>query len=50
MVRDALEFGVLQARGSPFQTPDSFRQIAKARTKNAFRTWVRAVRFEERSK
>jgi len=50
LVRDLLEYGVLQSRGTPFHSPDSFRRIAKGRERNAFRTWVRAVRFEERSK
>jgi len=49
LVRDVLEYGVLQSRGFPFHSPDSFRQIAEGKKTNAFRTWIRAVRFKERS-
>jgi hypothetical protein len=49
LVRDVLEYGVLQGRGFPFHSPDSFRQIAEGKKANPFRTWIRAVRFKERT-
>jgi hypothetical protein len=48
LVRDVLEYGLLQSRGFPLHSPDSFRQIAEGKQTNAFRSWIRAIRFEER--
>jgi hypothetical protein len=49
LVRDVLEYGLLQKRGFPFHSPDSFRQIAEGRKTNAFRIWVRALRLKEQN-
>jgi hypothetical protein len=48
LVRDVLEYGVLQSRGFPFHSSDGFRQIAEGKKANAFRAWIRTVRFKER--
>lgn len=48
LVHDVLEYGLLQSHRFPFHSADSFRQIAQGRKTNAFRIWIRAVRFKER--
>lgn len=50
VVRDALELGVIQRRGFPVHSPDSFRQILEGKKGNAFRTWIKSVRFNPRGK
>lgn len=47
VVHDALELGVIQRGGFPFHTPDSFRQILEGRKSNAFRYWIKSVRFKD---
>ena len=39
---------VIMRRGFPVHTPDSFRQILDGTKGNAFRTWIRSVRFKPR--
>jgi len=48
IARQALELGILQRQSFPFQTPDAFRRIRDAEKRNAFRAWIRSVRFPER--
>lgn len=45
LVHDALELGVIQRRAFPVHSPDSFRQILEGQKSNAFRTWIKSVRF-----
>ena len=46
VVHDVLELGVIQRRSFPFLSPDRFRKILDGTEQNAFRSWIRAVRFE----
>jgi hypothetical protein len=48
VARQALELGILQRQSFPFQTPDAFRRIRDGEKRNAFRAWIRSVRFPER--
>ncbi|MGZ8254810.1 MAG: hypothetical protein ACXWVT_08160 [Burkholderiaceae bacterium] len=48
LVRDALELGVIQRRAFPVHSPDSFRKILEGEKSNAFRTWIKSVRFNPR--
>ena len=48
LVRDLLEYGLLQSRGFPFHSSDSFRQIAEGKKANVFRVWIRAVKFKRK--
>jgi len=45
VVRDALELGVIQRRAFPVHSPDSFRRILAGEKANAFRLWIRSIRF-----
>jgi hypothetical protein len=47
IVRDVVEYGVIQRRAFPFHTPDSFRKIESGEKPNAFRNWIREVRFKK---
>jgi hypothetical protein len=47
LVRDVLEYGILQARSLVFHTPDSFRKIADGTKSNPFRRWIGAVAFRK---
>lgn len=46
IVRDALELGVIQRRAFPVHSPDSFRKILAGEKRNAFRLWIRSIRFK----
>ncbi|HEX7438541.1 MAG TPA: hypothetical protein VF319_00460 [Caldimonas sp.] len=46
IVHDALELGIIQRRAFPIHTPDSFRQILDGSKHNAFRLWIRSLRFK----
>lgn len=48
VVRDVLELGVIQRRGFPVHSPDSFRKILEGKKTNAFRVWIKSVRFNPR--
>ena len=48
LVRDALELGVIQRRAFPVHSPDSFRKILEGEKSNAFRAWIKSVRFKPR--
>jgi hypothetical protein len=48
LVRDALELGVIQRRAFPVHSPDSFRKIHEGEKSNAFRSWIKSVRFNPR--
>lgn len=48
VVRDALELGVIQRRGFPVHSPDSFRKILEGKKTNAFRVWIKSVHFNPR--
>lgn len=45
VARDLLELGVLQKRAFPIQSPASFRKIRSGEKANAFRSWIKSVRF-----
>lgn len=45
VVHDALELGVIQRRAFPIHSPDSFRKVMSGEKPNAFRKWVKSVRF-----
>lgn len=49
VVHDALELGVIQRRAFPIHSPDSFRKIQSGEKPNAFRKWVKSVRFNPAS-
>jgi hypothetical protein len=46
VVHDVLELGIVQRSSFPFLSPDRFRKILDGTEQNAFRSWIRAVRFE----
>lgn len=48
IARQVLELGIIQRRSFPFHSPDSYRRIRDGEKPNAFRAWIRAVRFPER--
>ena len=48
--RVVLELGIIQRRGFPVHSADSFRKIRKGEKKNAFHTWIKQVRFSEKPK
>lgn len=50
LARDLLELGIIQRRGFPIHSADSFRKIKKGEKRNAFYTWIKAVRFSEKPK
>jgi hypothetical protein len=47
LVRDLLELGIIARRGFPFHTGSSYRDIRDGLKPNAFRAWIRSVRFPE---
>jgi hypothetical protein len=50
VARDLLELGIIQRRGFPIHSADSFRKIKKGEKPNAFYTWIKDVRFSEKPK
>jgi hypothetical protein len=48
LVRDVLEFGILQRSALRIHTPDAFRRIAAGQQRSAFRLWIRSIRFKDR--
>jgi hypothetical protein len=46
-LHDLLELGVIQMSGMRVQSPDSFRRIAEGERRDAFRVWVRSIRFKD---
>ena len=50
LAHDLLELGIIQRRGFPIHSGDSFRKIKKGEKRNAFNTWVKQVRFSEKPK
>lgn len=44
-VHDALELGIIQRRAFPIHTPDSFRKVLAGDKPNAFRSWIKQLRF-----
>jgi hypothetical protein len=48
LARDLLELGIIQRRGFPIQSADSFRKIKQGTKRNAFYTWIKQVRFSEK--
>ncbi|MCC6534088.1 MAG: hypothetical protein IT531_16185 [Burkholderiales bacterium] len=45
LARQLLELGIIQRQGFPFHTPDAYRKIRAGERRNAFRNWIRSVRF-----
>ncbi len=45
LVHGALELGIIQRRAFPIHTPDSFRKVLAGEKPNAFRSWIKSVRF-----
>lgn len=45
LARDLLELGVIKRRAFPVHSGDSYRRIKEGLKKNAFRSWITAVRF-----
>jgi len=50
LVRDLLELGIIQRRAFPIHTGDSYRQIKDGNKPNAFRSWIKSIRFSEKPK
>lgn len=50
LVRDLLELGIIQRRGFPIQSADSYRKIGRGERRNAFYTWIKSVRFTDKPK
>lgn len=48
LARDLLELGIIQRRGFPIQSADSFRKIKQGTKRNSFYTWIKRVRFAEK--
>lgn len=48
LARDLLELGMIQQQGFPYRTPSTFRRVRDGHTPNAFRAWIKAIRFPER--
>lgn len=44
-VHDALELGIIQRRAFPIHSPDSFRKVLAGAKPNAFRSWIKQLRF-----
>jgi hypothetical protein len=44
---DLLELGIIKRRSFPIHSGDSYRQIKEGQKNNAFRTWVKSIRFAE---
>ena len=47
LLRDLLELGIIQRRAFPFHSGDSYRKIKNGEKPNAFRAWIRSVKFSE---
>ena len=45
VVHDALELGLIMKRSFPIHSPDSFRQVLSGEKPNAFRRWIKSLRF-----
>ncbi|HLA43428.1 MAG TPA: hypothetical protein VJZ27_08345, partial [Aggregatilineales bacterium] len=48
LVRDALAFGILQKRGIPIHSGDSFRKIQAGEKTHLFHDWITSVRFSKK--
>lgn len=46
--RQVLELGIIQRQSFPFHTPDAYRRIRAGQKPNAFRAWIRSVRFSNK--
>ena len=46
--RQVLELGIIQRQSFPFHTPDAYRRIREGQKANAFRAWIRSVRFSNK--
>lgn len=47
LLRDLLELGIIQRRAFPFHSGDSYRKIKNGEKTNAFRAWIRSVKFSD---
>lgn len=47
VARQLLELGIIERRSFPIHSGDSYRRIKSGERQNAFRSWIRAVRFPE---
>lgn len=45
VARQMLELGIIERRSFPIHSGDSYRRIKSGERQNAFRSWIRAVRF-----
>jgi hypothetical protein len=50
LARDLVELGQIQRMAFPVRTPDAFRQIAEGKQPNAFRSWIKQIRFKAPAK
>jgi len=45
IVHDALELGLIMRSAFPIHSPDSFRKVLSGEQRNAFRSWIKRIRF-----
>jgi hypothetical protein len=45
VVHDALELGLIMRSAFPIHSPDSFRKVLSGEQPNAFRSWIKRIRF-----
>jgi len=50
LARDLLELGIIQRRAFPIHSGDSYRRIKEGKKPNAFRSWIKSIRFSEKPK
>ena len=50
LAHDLLELGILQLRGFPIHSADSFRKIRSGEKRNAFNSWIKKVTFTDKPK
>ncbi|MCP4290136.1 MAG: hypothetical protein GY792_37980 [Gammaproteobacteria bacterium] len=46
-LKNLLELGIIQRQGFPFHSGDSYRKVKNGSKANAFRGWIRSVKFSE---
>jgi hypothetical protein len=47
VARQLLELGIVQRQAFPIHSADSYRRIKRGEKSNAFRGWIRGIRFPD---